>query len=203
MGDPVANDESTDGWDLGAAKLPSPETAGPAVAPTPRRVIEAFLFVGGDPLTAERAGEAIRGLTPAQFHDAVAELNRDYRQQGRPYHIQARDHGYVLMLRPRYRPLIEKLYGGPREARLSQAAIDVLALVAYRQPVTRREVESLRGMESGNVLRQLVRRGLLSVVHRAQAGQREVAYGTTQRFLELFGLTNLEDLPQTLDLQRL
>ncbi|MBY0521761.1 MAG: SMC-Scp complex subunit ScpB [Gemmataceae bacterium] len=182
-----------------AAAPPAP----PAAPPAPRRIIEAFLFVGGPPLTATRAADAIRGLTSAQFLEAIAELNQEYRSQGRPYTIQNHDHGYVLTLRPRFRPVMEKLHGTTREARLSPAAVDVLALVAYRQPATRQEVDSLRGAESGSLLRQLVRRGLIAVVSRGEAESREVAYGTTPRFLELFGLSSLDDLPQTQDLQRL
>jgi segregation and condensation protein B len=183
----------------GAAK----PKAVPEVPPSPKRILEAFLFVGGAPLTADRAVEAVRGLTPGQFQEIIAELNQDYRAQGRPYTIQAKEHGYILSLRPRFRSVIERLYHTTREARLSQAAIDVLSLVAYRQPVTRQEVESIRGAESGSILRQLVRRGLIAIVGRGQASQREVAYGTTHRFLELFNLRSLDDLPQTQDLQRL
>ena len=109
----------------------------------------------------------------------------------------------MLTLRHRDRQVLEKLYGGIREARLSLAAVDVLSLVAYRQPVTKQEVDSLRGAESGTLLRQLVRRGLVAVVHRGESAQREVSYGTTKRFLELFALRSLDDLPQTQDLQRL
>ena len=90
-----------------------------------------------------------------------------------------------------------------REARLSTAAIDVLALVAYRQPATKQEIEAIRGTESGHLLRQLVRRRLIAIVHRGESNQREVSYGTTERFLELFGLKSLDDLPQTQDLQKL
>jgi segregation and condensation protein B len=185
--------------------LSEPQASGSAtpIPPTPKRIIEAFLFIGGPPLTAERGAQAIRGLSEAQFHEAVAELNLAYRQQGRPYTIQAREQGYVLTLRPRFRSVVDKLFGGTREARLSPAAVDVLALVAYRQPATRQEIDNLRGVESGSLLRQLVRRGLLTVVHRGEAEQRAVAYGTTPRFLHLFGLRSLEDLPQTQDLQRL
>ena len=130
-------------------------------------------------------------------------LNRAYRLQNRPYTILARGEGHALVLRPRYRGVMEKLYGGQREARLSTAAIDVLALVAYRQPATKAEVDSLRGADSGGLLRQLVRRGLIQVVYRADAAQREVSYGTTPRFLEWFGLQSLDDLPRTQDLQQL
>jgi segregation and condensation protein B len=194
-------------WELDVGEATGPgehssETPA-AAAPPLHRIIEALLFIGGPPLTAVRAGEAIRGLNAAQFTQAIDTLNKDYRHQGRPYTIRPQDQGYVLALRPRFRPLVAKLYGGPREARLSPQAIDVLALVAYRQPSTKVEIDSLRGIESGALLRQLVRRGLVAVVQRGESGQREVSYGTTARFLELFGLTSLDDLPQTQDLQML
>jgi segregation and condensation protein B len=190
--------------DVGDASAPAePAVTPPAAPPPPERIIEAMLFVGGSPLTATRAAEAIRGLTDEEFQQAIDTLARAYRQQGRPYQIQLQEQGFVLSLRPRFRPVLERLYGAGREARLSAAALDVLALVAYRQPVTKQEIDSLRGHESGALLRQLVRRGLLAIVQRGEADHGEVAYGTTPRFLELFDLQSLDDLPQTLDLQRL
>jgi segregation and condensation protein B len=181
-----------------------PRAEGAPLQPPPAfRIIEAMLFVGGTPLTPEVAGTVIRGLGPGQFQEAMDELNRAYRDQGRPYLIQRQGPGYVLALRPHYRSIADKLYGGVREVRLSSAAIDVLAIVAYRQPVTKQEVDSLRGHESGNLLRQLVRRGLITLVGRVAPHGREVQYGTTSRFLELFGLSSLDDLPRTEDLQQL
>jgi segregation and condensation protein B len=194
------------------AAAPEPRAAAPTnaavtpepVAPPPLvRIIEALLFVGGPPLTAARACETVRGLTPAQLEEAIDTLNHDYRRQGRPYHVEAREHGHVMVLRPRFRAVHDRLYGGTREARLSPPAIDVLSLVAYRQPATKPEIDALRGADSGALLRQLVRRGLVAVVQRGGQAQREVAYGTTPRFLELFGLRSLDDLPQTQDLQKL
>jgi segregation and condensation protein B len=189
--------------DMGDSAAPPSDVPAPAAPPPVERIVEALLFVGGPPLTAARASQAIRGLTPAQLTQAIDTLNQEYRRQGRPYAIGAQEQGYVLALRPGYRSVMEKLYGTAREARLSPAAIDVLALVAYRQPASKQEIDSLRGADSGALLRQLVRRGLIAVVHRAEAAQREVAYGTTARFLELFGLSHVDDLPQTQDLQRL
>ncbi len=192
--------------DVGTETDPTPPSAAsPASAAPPpvSRILEALLFVGGQPLTAERAGAIIRGLTQAQFNQALDALDQDYRRQGRPYLIQGQEQGYVLALRPRFRQVLDRLYGQVREARLSPATIDVLSLVAYRQPATKQEIDSLRGAESGSLLRQLVRRGLIAVVHRGEAARREVAYGTTGRFLELFGLHSLDDLPQTQDLQKL
>ncbi len=172
-------------------------------APPPlRRIVEAMLFIGGAPLTAERAAEAVRGLTTEQLREIIDGLNRDYRQQGRPYRIQVREQSYELVLQPRFRGVLDRLYGSTREARLSPAALDVLALVAYRQPITKQEVEALRGGESSSALRQLVRLGLIAV-QRGEADQREVTYRTTSRFLSMFQLRSLDDLPRTQDLQKL
>jgi segregation and condensation protein B len=178
------------------------EEPGAAAPPPVERIVEALVFIGGPPLTAVRAGEAVRGLTPEQLRQIIEDLNRSYRQQGRPYRIQPRDPGYEFVLLPRYRGVLDRLYGSAREARLSPAALDVLALVAYRQPVSRQEVESLRGSDSATPLRHLVRLGLVAV-QRGESGQREVVYGTTPRFLDMFGLGSLDDLPRTLDLQQL
>ncbi len=175
----------------------------PTMAPPPlARIVEALLFVGGPPLTADRAAEAAHGLTPPLLAQIVEGLNRDYRRQGRPYRIQPRDQGYELALRPRFRVVVERLYGSAREARLTPAALDVLALTAYRQPVGKEEIDSLRGAESGAALRQLVRLGLVAV-QRGDAAQPEAAYRTTPRFLSVFGLRSLDDLPRTQDLHKL
>lgn len=164
--------------------------------PAPEQIVEAMLFLGGHPLTSDVACRAFRGLKPERFQQAVDDLNRRYRRQGRPYSVQPRDDGFVLAIAPTFRHLREKLYGGPREARLNQAAIDVLSVVAYRQPVGKTEIDGIRGMDSGGTLRQLVRFGLIAVQHRADAENREVRYGTTRRFLENLGLGSLEELPR-------
>jgi segregation and condensation protein B len=185
----------------GAAKPAAAESA-PEAPPPVERILEALLFVGGAPLTAVRAGEIVRGLTAEDFQQALDALNRAYRAQGRPYRVRRQEPGYVLALRPRFAGVRERLQGAVREARLSQAAVDVLALVAYRQPATRAEVDSLRGADSAAVLRLLVRHGLVAL-QRGGADGRDVFYVTTPRFLELFHLRSLDDLPQTQDLQRL
>ena len=188
-------------WDAEGPEAPPAPEVEPKAPPAPTRILEALLFVGGPPLTPARACQVIRGLTADQFTQSIDELNRVYRRQNRPYSIQPRDQGYVLALKPKFRAVMEKVFGGVREARLSTQAIDVLALVAYRQPATKMEIDSLRGAESAALLRQLVRRSLIQIVYRAEAEHREVSYGTTQRFLELFGLQSLDDLPKTQELE--
>lgn len=184
--------------------VPFPRSAVPPSTPppAPERILEAMLFVGGPPLTAEAVAAVIRGFTPDRFRDAIDTLNKLYRTQNRPYSVHPQGVGYVLAVKPAYQSLKEKLYGGPREARLSQPALDVLSLVAYRQPVTKADIDGLRGADSGSTLRHLVRLGLVVVSRRVEAEGVEVGYGTTPRFLELFGLSSLDDLPRLADTNR-
>lgn len=181
------------------SELRTPNSDSP---PSPGTIAEAMLFAGGPPLTPEKFSSAIRTAGDL-LHRIVADLNRTYRRQNRPYAIQPRDGGYVLAVKPAYRGMREKLYGGPREARLSQPALDVLSVVAYRQPIDRVEIDTIRGLDSGSVIRQLVRLGLLAVVQRGERDQTDVKYGTTPRFLEIFGLGSLDDLPRLGEAQQL
>jgi segregation and condensation protein B len=182
-----------------AVRSPSSTRIAP---PAPEQLVEAMLFVGGQPLTADRFCAILR--VPADvFHAAVDALTRKYKAQNRPYSIQPRDDGYALVIRPLFRALRDKLYGGPREARLTQPALDVLSLVAYRQPITKADIDALRGHDSGAVLRQLVRLGLVAVTRRGESDRRDVCYGTTPRFLELFNLASLDDLPRLGDAEPL
>ncbi|QEL13746.1 SMC-Scp complex subunit ScpB [Limnoglobus roseus] len=182
---------------------PRPSRA-PAVAslPSADKIAEAMLFAGGPPLTAEKFAVALR-VPVDVLHQSVAELNKKYRSQNRPYSVQPRDGGYVLAVKPAYRGMREKLFGGPREARLSQPALDVLSVVAYRQPIDKAEIDTIRGLDSGSTLRQLVRLGLMAVAQRGDADHPDVKYGTTNRFLEVFNLTSLDDLPRLGDAQQL
>ncbi len=178
----------------------NPQSAAP---PPVEQIVEAMLFVGGPPLTAPHARAAVRGLNEERFQEIVDGLNRKYRAQGRPYAIRLTGDGFTLAVKPAFRSVRDRLFGGPREARLSQPALDVLALIAYRQPMSKGEIDAVRGTDSGSVLRQLVRLGLIAVVQRGDAGRRDVAYGTTARFLDLFGLNSPEDLPRLGDTQAL
>lgn len=182
---------------VATSPTPDPRHAAPdATPPSPEQIIEAMLFAGGAALTVAAVCAAVRGLTPDRFQAAIDTLNRRYRTQHRPYAVQQRDGGFVLALASGYRALRERVLGGPREARLSQPALDVLAVIAYRQPVGKAEIDAVRGTDSGGVLRQLVRLGLVAVRHRAEAGGREVRYGTTPRFLQVFSLSTLDELPR-------
>lgn len=167
--------------------------------PSPDAIVEAMLFIGGAPLTAEKACSAIRGLTGESFLEIVSGLIRKYRRQLRPYTIRQQGEGYLLGIRSEYRYLKERLQTGPREARLTQPALDVLSLVAYRQPIAKPDLDALRGADSTTLLRLLVRLGLIASSRQTLPegeGKATVVYNTTSRFLELFHLTSLDDLPR-------
>jgi segregation and condensation protein B len=171
---------------------------------SPRSILEAMLFVGhpdNQPLTAKQAASLMRGVRPSEIDDLVRELNEIYAAEGCPYWVVSVGAGYCLRLRDEFAPLQRSFYGRVREVRLSQAAIDVLAIVAYSQPVTREQVDKLRGKPAGAILRQLVRRQLLRIERRHdKPGAPQ--YFTTDRFLDLFGLASLSDLPRSQELDR-
>jgi segregation and condensation protein B len=168
----------------------------PTIPPTPLQIMEALLFVGGPALTFAEAADAIRGLSHEQFREAIDTLNRVYRAQHRPYEIVHHNEGFTMRLAARHASIREKLYGGPREARLNQTALDVLALIAYRQPVGKAEIDAIRGADSAGIMRQLVRLGLIAIIHRDDSDPKNAYYGTTPRFLEVFRLRDIDDLPK-------
>jgi segregation and condensation protein B len=171
---------------------------------TPRSILEAMLFVGhplGEPLTSERIAGLMRGVRPAEVDDLVQSLNDVYAASGAPYEIVSVGPGYQLALREEFGPLRDAFYGRVREARLSQAAIDILAIVAYHQPVTADEIDRRRGKPSGAIVAQLVRRDLL-VVERNHEKKAKPQYRTTGRFLQLFDLGDLSELPRSQDIER-
>ncbi|MSR59609.1 MAG: SMC-Scp complex subunit ScpB [Planctomycetaceae bacterium] len=170
---------------------------------TPMQVIEAALFVGGGPLTAKKICHLARGSFDARFvEQAIDELNERYVAEGRPFEIRLGEGGYRLELRPEYEKLRQRVYGaGPREVKLSQDVLEVLALVAYQQPITQPQVESHGKPNAASLLRQLIRRDLIAI-HRGDGGRKDVRYHTTPRFLTVFGLGNIDELPQPDDLAR-
>jgi segregation and condensation protein B len=163
----------------------------------PRQVVEAAIFVGGDPLTTKKLCYMFRGDYELDFiEDTIEDLNRQYLDQGRPYEIRLAEGGYRMVLRTEFERVRNRVFGiGPREVKLSQEILEVLAVVAYRQPITQKEIEELGKSNPGGMLRQLLRRELISI-ERDPENRKQVKYVTAQRFLSLFGLGSLNELPQ-------
>ena len=162
----------------------------------PRSILEALLFVGlpgGEPLTSRRVAGLMRGVRPQEIDGLVGELQAGYEANGCPYQIVSQGAGWVLRLKPEFARFAQVLEGRARRVRLDAEALDVLAAVAWNQPVARDRLVELGCDAAPTTLRTLVRRGLLELV--AEAKEAEPAYRTTRKFLEVFRLGSLADLP--------
>lgn len=164
---------------------------------TARQVIEAAIFVGGEPLTSKKLCYMLKGDYDLDAVErAIEDLNLQYVDEARPYEIRLGEGGYRMVLREEFERIRNRVFGvGPREVKLSQDVLEVLALVAYRQPITPEEIEELGKEKPGPLLRQLLRRELISL-ERDVEDRKRVTYSTTKRFLSLFGLGSLDELPQ-------
>src|SRR5215469_10082227 len=181
------------------------------------RVIEALLFRAQKPLSIHEFTIAIRGAeddlaseTPNEFARvkdaevaaALEQLKTEYTQQGRAFQLIEKAEGWQLATDPRFARWVRQLFPAPKPARLSAPALETLAIIAYRQPITRADVEAVRGVNIDGVLQTLMERGLVKIAGRAEVPGRPLLYETTQFFLEHFGLRNLDELPNAEELRR-
>lgn len=158
--------------------------------------LEAVLLIADEPLPARRLAEVVGLADAAVARDLVTRLARLYDADGTAFEVVEVAGGYQLLTRPEYHPWLTRLRRTGHDLRLSPTALETLAVIAYKQPVMRAEVESIRGVSCGEVIRQLMEKGLVRVVGRHDSLGRPQLYGTTQRFLQAFGLNTLDDLPQ-------
>ena len=137
----------------------------------------------------------------AQVADAVAALNARYEADGRTFRIESVAGGRQVMTLPAFGPVVARLKGVREQGRLTQAALETLAIIAYRQPILRADLESIRGVACGEVLRSLMERRFVKIVGRADEVGRPMLYGTTTEFLKQFGIGRIDDLPSAKDLR--
>lgn len=154
--------------------------------------VEALLFVADEAVTVQRLAEALQEDL-ATLEDALATLRE--RLAGRGLRLQRKGDRVQLVTAPELAPLVERFLGLEHTDTLSPAALETLAIIAYRQPVTRAQIEAIRGVNSDAVLRTLLRHGLIQEVGRLEKAGRPILYGTTMEFMQVFGLEDLEDLP--------
>ena len=165
---------------------------------SPKTIVESFLFVGvptGERLTARKLAAVMRDVSPKEVTQVIKDLNKEYEQDNSAIRIVEEDGNFKMQLHPDLLEVQNHYFGRNRPAKLSQSAIDVLAIVAYHQPITRAQVDKIRTRPSGGVLNQLQRREL--VIAEKPEGTKENQFQTTDRFLDLFGLETIKDLPQT------
>jgi segregation and condensation protein B len=162
----------------------------------PTQIVEAVLFASEAPLKAEEIARADDALDEDLIEEAIQELNAVYSESERAFEIRELGEGYQLLTRADFAPYLERFDTIPRPSRLSGPALETLAIIAYRQPIGRIEMEYIRGVSSSGVIRTLQDRGLIEVVARGEGLGRPLLYGSTQRFLEHFGFRSLDDLPR-------
>ena len=155
--------------------------------------LEALLFVASGSVTSGQLAEAL-GQPVSDVESALAELDLQY-QAGRGLSLQWHNGRVQLTSAPQFAPLVEKFLGLEATARLSRAGLEALAIVAYRQPITRPAIDAVRGVNSDGVIKSLLAKGLIQEMGRAEGPGRPILYGTTADFLQHFGLRRLEDLP--------
>ncbi len=160
------------------------------------RQVEAALMASDRPVSAAKLSEVLGKAGVRQIQSAVAALNEVYAATQRSFRVEEVAGGFQLVTLPDYAPVLRAMHRTQAQGKLSPAALETLAIVAYKQPVLRAEVESIRGVACGEVLRMLMDRRLVKIVGRSDEIGRPMLYGTTKAFLELFGLARLEDLPK-------
>ena len=184
---------------------PQPSVTPPVTPPSDPKVsaasiVEAILFATDTPLPATKIAELAGGGNGREVKKHIAALNETYAQRGAAFRIEEIAGGFQMLTLPVYNDRLIKLFQTRRETRLSQAALETLAIVAYKQPILRADVEAIRGVAAGELLNRLRELNLVKIVGRAEEIGRPLLYGTTKKFLDVFGLGSLDDLPQDQEL---
>ncbi len=159
--------------------------------------LEAVLFLAKEPLGSRKIAQLAHLADGTEARTLIRRLNRWYDESGSAFRAEEVAGGFQLMSRPKFGAWLRRLFQGPVEVRLSTPALETLAVVAYRQPVVRAEIEAIRGVDCGEILRQLMERDLVRTAGRAEELGRPYLYATTKRFLQIFGLRHLDDLPRS------
>jgi segregation and condensation protein B len=165
-------------------------------------IIESLLFVSGEPLTIDRIKKVLDQVDTKEIHQAFSELSAEYEARQGGFLLREVAGGYQIRTRPEYREWIKRFIQ-PSPFRLSKAALETLAIIAYKQPIIRSDIEHIRGVDSGGILRTLLERKLIRVLGRKQIPGRPLIYATTKQFLEVFDLKDLKDLPTPAEIESL
>jgi segregation and condensation protein B len=164
-------------------------------------LVEALLFASGEPISVTQLHDLIPGSTPQKIREALSDLKSEYEQTKRSFTLEEIAGGVQLLTRPEYHEWVQRLHSLRRESRLTPAALEVLSIIAYKQPVRRAEVEAIRGVQCGPILRGLMEKRLIRISGRANLPGAPLLYSTTSRFLELFHLKSLQELPRLEELR--
>lgn len=168
---------------------------------TVESVVEAVLFASDEPLSAARLANIVE-IDTRQVRAHIKTLNKKYRANNSAFKIEQIAGGFQMLTLSQYNHWLKKLLRVRSDNKLSAAALETLAIVAYKQPIIRADIEAIRGVAAGEVIRSLAYKGLIKIIGRAEVLGRPMLYGTTKKFLEVFGLNTLKDLPKVEELKK-
>lgn len=166
-------------------------------------IVEALILASPEPIPAKKIAEADSNITPSKVSQAVEELNTRYESSGGSFRIREVAGGYQYYILPDYTRYVEELFTRRRKMRLTRAALETLAIVAYKQPATKVDIDHIRGVSSDGVIHNLLEKNLIAIKGRSESVGRPLEYGTTDEFLKFFGLNKLEDLPEMGEIEEL
>ncbi|MBN2417485.1 SMC-Scp complex subunit ScpB [bacterium] len=167
------------------------------------QIVEAVIFASDEPITAEQVRATVEDTTVAQVKKCVTELNHEYSQQNRSFHIIEVAGGYQMVTRESYAQWIKRLYVKKNKARLSQAALETLSVIAFKQPVSKTDISVIRGVNCDGVVKTLLERKLISIGGRDEGPGRPLLYKTTKEFLRYFGINSIDDLPKPREIEEM
>lgn len=179
-------------------KMPSQEAEDPYMRGQIKRIIEALLFANSEPLSFQKIREVtdtVYSFRPRVIREILIELQHEYMSQKRSFRLEEIAEGFLLRTCEEYSPYIELLVRNKRTEKLSQAAAEVLAIIAYKQPITRPQIDAIRGVDSSGTIHNLLERQLIETVGRLEVPGRPTLYSITKDFLKHFGLRDLKELP--------
>ena len=168
----------------------------------PQTLLSTFVATMRDARALGRLAELMELPTPTPIRKAIKALNAEYAESGRSFRVEQVAGGYQLLTLPEYGEYLRNLHQREADSKLTKAALETLAIIAYKQPTLRAEIESIRGVQCGETIRSLMEKHLVKIAGRAEEPGRPILYGTTKRFLELFGLNSLNELPKPEELSK-
>ncbi len=168
-----------------------------------KKILESLLFVSETPLSSKKAASFLKDATEGEIQDAFTSLKEEINRMERSFQVVEVAEGFQLVTRPEHHKWAKELYKIISKTRLSKASMEALAIIAYKQPVTRAEVEAIRGVEVSNLVQSLLEKKMVRILGRAETPGRPLLYGTTHEFLIHFGLKDLSDLPKVSEIQEL
>jgi segregation and condensation protein B len=168
-----------------------------------KQVVEALIFASDTPIAAEFIKKIIEETSISEIRKTVEQLNLQYKQNNHAFQIIERGGGFQLVTREAYSQWVKKLFQGRRKSRLTQAALETLSVIAYKQPISKTEVAHIRGVNCDGVVRTLLERKLVTISGRADGPGRPLLYRTTRDFLKYFGVNAIDDLPKPREIEEL